>query len=64
MLIGSDTMLVAPVTVGDDAMTGAGSTISRNVSARALAVGRAAQREIAGYADRIDKRRKAKEERS
>ncbi|MBK5267559.1 MAG: bifunctional UDP-N-acetylglucosamine diphosphorylase/glucosamine-1-phosphate N-acetyltransferase GlmU [Acidimicrobiia bacterium] len=64
VLIGSDTMLVAPVTVGDDAMTGAGSTISRNVSARALAVGRAAQREIAGYADRIDKRRKAKEERS
>lgn len=64
VLIGSATMLVAPVKVGDDAMTAAGSTISRNVAERSLAVERSAQREIAGYADRIEKRRRAAEERS
>ncbi len=63
VLIGSDTMLVAPVSVGDDAMTGAGSTITRNVAPGSLAVERSAQREIAGYADRIGKRRREKEER-
>ena len=63
VLIGSDTMLVAPVSVGDDAMTGAGSTITRNVAPGALAVERSAQREIPGYADRIGKRRREKEER-
>ena len=63
VLIGSDTMLVAPISVGDDAMTGAGSTITRNVAPGSLAVERSAQREIAGYADRIGKRRREKEER-
>ena len=63
VLIGSDTMLVAPVSVGDDAMTGAGSTITRNVAPGAMAVERSAQREIPGYADRIGKRRREKEER-
>lgn len=61
--IGSATMLVAPVSIGDDAMTAAGSTITRNVAAGSLAVERSAQREIAGYADRIGKRRRQKEER-
>ena len=63
--VGCDTMLIAPVSIGTDAVTGAGSTISRNVPDRALGVERSAQREIAGYADRIDsRRRRAKEERS
>ena len=62
--IGCDTMLIAPVSIGTDAVTGAGSTISRDVPDRALGVERSAQREIAGYADRVDSRRKAKEERS
>ena len=50
--IGSDTILVAPVTVGDDAYTGAGSVISHDVSAGALAVERSLQEEIPGYAER------------
>jgi len=54
--IGSDTILVAPVTVGDDAYTGAGSVISRDVSAGALAVERSLQEEIPGYAERRKRR--------
>ena len=41
--IGSDTMLVAPVTVGDGAVTGSGSVITRDVPADAIAIGRARQ---------------------
>ena len=54
--IGSDTILVAPVTVGDDAYTGAGSVISHDVSAGALAVERSLQEEIPGYAERRKRR--------
>ena len=44
--IGSDTMLVAPVEVGDGAYTAAGSVITENVPPGAMAVGRARQRNI------------------
>jgi bifunctional UDP-N-acetylglucosamine pyrophosphorylase/glucosamine-1-phosphate N-acetyltransferase len=37
--IGCDTMLVAPVTVGEGAITGAGSVVTRDVPAGRLAVG-------------------------
>ncbi len=37
--IGSDTLLVAPVTIGDGAQTGAGSVVTQDVPARALAYG-------------------------
>jgi bifunctional UDP-N-acetylglucosamine pyrophosphorylase/glucosamine-1-phosphate N-acetyltransferase len=47
--IGSDTMLVAPVTIGDDVVTGAGSTITKNVPDGALAVARAKQINIAEW---------------
>lgn len=50
--IGSDTMLVAPVEVGPGAYTAAGSTITRDVPADALAVERAEQRTIEGWARR------------
>jgi bifunctional UDP-N-acetylglucosamine pyrophosphorylase / glucosamine-1-phosphate N-acetyltransferase len=50
--IGSDTMLVAPVTVGDGAYTAAGSVITDDVPAGAMAVGRAPQRNIAGWVQR------------
>lgn len=50
--IGSDTMLVAPVTVGDGAYTAAGSVITEDVPAGAMAVGRARQRNIAGWVQR------------
>lgn len=47
--IGSDTMLVAPVELGEGAMTGAGSVITEDVPAGALAIGRARQRNILGW---------------
>ena len=50
--IGSDTMLVAPVSIGDGAYTGAGSVITKDVPPGALAVERNEQRIIEGYAQR------------
>ncbi|MCW2607200.1 MAG: bifunctional UDP-N-acetylglucosamine diphosphorylase/glucosamine-phosphate N-acetyltransferase [Frankiales bacterium] len=50
--IGSDTMLVAPVEVGDGAYTAAGSVITQDVPAGALGVGRARQRNIEGWVAR------------
>jgi bifunctional UDP-N-acetylglucosamine pyrophosphorylase/glucosamine-1-phosphate N-acetyltransferase len=44
--IGSDTMLVAPVSIGDGAYTAAGSVITEDVPAGAMGVGRARQRNI------------------
>ncbi len=58
--VGSDTMLVAPVRVGDRAITGAGSVITRDVSDDALAIERNAQKEIPGYRQRREARRAAK----
>ena len=52
--IGSDTMLIAPVTIGKDANTGAGSVITKDVPAGALAVERAEQRNVEGYRKRKD----------
>jgi len=49
---GVDTTLVAPVTVGDDAYTGAGSVVDEDVPAGALAMARARQVNIAGYGER------------
>lgn len=50
--VGSDTMLVAPVHIGDRATTGAGSVITDDVEAGGLGVGRARQRNIPGWAER------------
>jgi bifunctional UDP-N-acetylglucosamine pyrophosphorylase/glucosamine-1-phosphate N-acetyltransferase len=47
-----DTTLVAPVTLGDRAYTAAGSVVTKDVPAGALAVARARQTTIEGYADR------------
>ncbi len=52
--IGSDTMLVAPVKVGRGAVTGAGSTITKDVPAGSLAVERSEQRTVKGYRKRKD----------
>ncbi len=59
--IGSDTMLVAPVTVGDDAYTGAGSVITDDVPAGALGIERAEQRTVEGYAEKRAKKAQAEE---
>jgi bifunctional UDP-N-acetylglucosamine pyrophosphorylase/glucosamine-1-phosphate N-acetyltransferase len=55
--IGSDTMLVAPVTVGNGAQTAAGSTITKDVPPDALAIERSDQRTIEGWAARRRRRR-------
>tara|TARA_B110001454_G_C12548605_1_gene362554 strand:- start:190 stop:747 length:558 start_codon:yes stop_codon:yes gene_type:complete len=47
--IGSNTALIAPVSIGDGAVVAAGSTISRDVMAGSLAIGRAAQEEKKGW---------------
>ena len=51
--IGSDTMLVAPVSVGDGAMTGSGSTITEDVPPEAVALGRARQVTKPGLAPKL-----------
>jgi bifunctional UDP-N-acetylglucosamine pyrophosphorylase/glucosamine-1-phosphate N-acetyltransferase len=63
--IGSDTMLVAPVTVGDGAMTGSGSVITDDVPAEAVAIGRARQVTKPGLATRMfDKLKSIKAEKA
>jgi bifunctional UDP-N-acetylglucosamine pyrophosphorylase/glucosamine-1-phosphate N-acetyltransferase len=57
--IGSDTALVAPVKIGDGAITGAGSVITKDVEANALAVTRSEQRQISGWAEKFRARKKA-----
>ncbi|GAA3891595.1 bifunctional UDP-N-acetylglucosamine diphosphorylase/glucosamine-1-phosphate N-acetyltransferase GlmU [Sphingomonas limnosediminicola] len=61
--IGSNTALVAPVKIGDGAIVGAGSVITRDVEADSLAVERNEQKGIAGWARRFRERmtRKAAE---
>lgn len=49
--IGSDTMLVAPITVGEEAITGSGSVITKDVPDKALAIERNQQKIIENYAE-------------
>jgi len=60
--IGVDTMLIAPVEVGDAAYTGAGAVIKDDVPNGALAVSENAQRNIDGYA--AEKAAKMREDKS
>lgn len=53
VFIGSDTMLVAPVSVGDEAMTASGSVITEDLPAGALGLGRARQVTRPGLGRRI-----------
>jgi bifunctional UDP-N-acetylglucosamine pyrophosphorylase/glucosamine-1-phosphate N-acetyltransferase len=47
-----DTTLVAPVSLGSGSYTAAGSVVTQDVPARALAIARARQHNVEGYADR------------
>jgi len=58
--IGSDTMLVAPLKIGDRASTGAGSVITKDVPDDALAIERSGQKEIPGYSQRRQARKAEK----
>ena len=55
--VGSNTALVAPITVGAGAYIGAGSTVTRDVPPKSLAVARAAQRNIEGWVERKTKKK-------
>ncbi|PJE28434.1 Bifunctional protein GlmU [Pseudooceanicola marinus] len=62
--IGSNTMLVAPVSVGDEAMTGSGSVITQDVEPGALAIGRARQVTKPGMARKLFEMLKLKKARA
>jgi bifunctional UDP-N-acetylglucosamine pyrophosphorylase/glucosamine-1-phosphate N-acetyltransferase len=60
VFVGSDTMLVAPLRIGDGAVIAAGSVITEDVAEGALAIERTEQQEIPGYARRRAQRQAAK----
>ena len=60
VFVGSDTTLVAPINIGDGAYIGAGSCITKNVPADALAVGRGRQVTKEGWAAARRAKREAK----
>jgi bifunctional UDP-N-acetylglucosamine pyrophosphorylase/glucosamine-1-phosphate N-acetyltransferase len=53
---GVDTSFVAPVHVGDEAYTGAGSVITDDVPPGSLGIARARQENVEGYAERVEKK--------
>lgn len=63
VFIGSNSLLVAPVTIGDRAMTGTGGTITKNVPSEALAIARAPQVNKAGLALRLFEKLRATKKR-
>jgi len=62
VFIGSDSQLVAPLRIGKGAYVGTGTTVTRDVPADALAIGRAKQENKEGYAARLRGRFKAVKE--
>ena len=57
--IGSDSQLIAPVTIGAGAYVGSGATIREDVPSGALAVSAGKQRNIEGWVDKRGKSRKS-----
>jgi bifunctional UDP-N-acetylglucosamine pyrophosphorylase/glucosamine-1-phosphate N-acetyltransferase len=60
--VGVDTMLVAPVSVGDGAYTAAGSVITDDVPPGALGIARARQKNLEGYVERRKQRDSSRRE--
>ncbi len=60
--IGSDTVIVAPCSIGDGAMTAAGSVITKDVPADAMAVARGKQTALDGWAEKFREQKKALKE--
>ncbi|MEK6555240.1 MAG: DapH/DapD/GlmU-related protein, partial [Bdellovibrionota bacterium] len=54
VFVGSDSQFIAPVTIGDNAVIGSGSTITKDVPANALGVARAKQFVKEGYVPSAD----------
>jgi bifunctional UDP-N-acetylglucosamine pyrophosphorylase/glucosamine-1-phosphate N-acetyltransferase len=53
VFLGSDTVLVAPITIGDGAFTAAGSTVTKDVAEGAMAFGRARETHFSGRAEKF-----------
>lgn len=64
VFVGSDTQLVAPVTVGEGAYVAAGSTVTEDVPPGALAISRARQLNLEGWVERRKKKTAGKRGRS
>lgn len=62
VFIGSDSQLVAPVTIGDGAYVATGTTVTRDVPPDGLAIGRTPQQNKEGYAAKLRGRLKAQAE--
>lgn len=60
VFIGSDVQFVAPVSIGDGALIGAGSTITKDVPPGALAIARAEQKNIEGWVEKWLNKKKSK----
>ena len=60
--IGSDSQLVAPVTIGEGAYVATGTTVTKSVPADALAISRVKQENKDGYAAKLKARMKAAKE--
>ncbi|MDH3997867.1 MAG: bifunctional UDP-N-acetylglucosamine diphosphorylase/glucosamine-1-phosphate N-acetyltransferase GlmU [Desulfuromonadales bacterium] len=62
VFVGSDTQFVAPVTIGKGSLIGAGSTITKDVPADALALSRSEQKIVPGWAERNRKKQQKKQQ--
>ncbi|MCB1043206.1 MAG: hypothetical protein KDC35_09715 [Acidobacteria bacterium] len=60
VFIGSDSQLVAPIHLGDDAYVAAGTTVTRDVEAGALAIARTRQTNKAGWSQLIKDKAKTR----
>ena len=60
--IGSDTQLIAPVKIGQNATVGAGTTVTKDVPAEELCISRMPQKHIAGWQRPVKKSQHKKEE--
>jgi bifunctional UDP-N-acetylglucosamine pyrophosphorylase/glucosamine-1-phosphate N-acetyltransferase len=49
VFVGSNCVLIAPISLGDDVFVAAGSSVSKSVPKENLTVGRSAQRNIEGW---------------
>jgi len=61
VFIGSNTSLVAPITIGNGAFIGAGSTITKSVAPKSLAIGRARQKTIKKWLNPSDSKNEKKQ---
>jgi bifunctional UDP-N-acetylglucosamine pyrophosphorylase/glucosamine-1-phosphate N-acetyltransferase len=60
VFVGSNVEIVAPVKIGKNASIGAGTTVTKNVPDGALAISRVKQKNIRGWSEKVEFRRKEK----